>query len=161
MAVLGYMAQFGPNPLKIVYRERDNGTICGFIPWHAMEVFFDMANPRKSKNRTPFGNITFVSYKMDKETQKKFNAWFEASGNTLIDAVVETLQGDYRIGLSWDTDHDCFTASLTGRDESLNPSKCITMRSKDWHKALGAVVYVHTVVFDGEIWDASEESDLV
>jgi len=120
-----------------------------------------MASPKRKKTSKFQNNITFVQYKMDKETQKKFNAWYTESGDALLSAVYETLQNENKLSLSWSEDHECFIASMTGKEDSLNSGRCLVMRSKEWYKALAACAYVHIVIFDGEIWDVSDETDLV
>lgn len=120
-----------------------------------------MAQKKPGKKRTPFGNVAFINYKFDKETKARFDTWYNSKGDTVLQAIFETLQGEHKISVSWDADNECFIGSMTGKEDSLNPNKCITIRSAEWMRAMAAVAFIHTVVFDGEIWDASEETDIV
>lgn len=157
----GWMLQFGRNPCKTYTRVRPNGNLGSFRPFHFMESLFDMAAKKRGSKQSRFGNVAFVSYKMDAETKKEFDAWYLSKGNTMIGALQETLEAENKISLSYDDDGECYIASMTGKETSLNAGKCLVLRSADWQRALFALAYVHTVVFDGETWDASTESDMV
>jgi len=61
----------------------------------------------------------------------------------------------------WDDEKECYTAAMTGKEESLNYGKCLTIKSDDWAKALAACAFVHTIVFSAEIWDVDDSTDMV
>lgn len=120
-----------------------------------------MANKKPNSKRTPFGNVEFINYKFDKETKQQFETWYSSKGETVLKAIFETLQGDYKMSISYDEANECFIASMTGKETSLNKDKCIVIRSAEWMRALSACAFVNIVLFDGEIWDASGETDMV
>lgn len=120
-----------------------------------------MATKNPGKKRTPFGNVEFINFKFDKETKAKFDEWYNSKGNTVLQAIFETLQADNKLSVSYDVDNECFIGAMTGKDDSLNKHKCITIRSAEWMRAMAAVAFIHTVLFDGEIWTVSGETDLV
>ena len=120
-----------------------------------------MATPKKKRSASFSNQIEFINYKFNQETKAAFEAWYSAKGNTFLQAVYDTLGNSYKLSLSWDSSNDCFIAAMTGREDSLNPHSCITLRSTDWVKALAALAYVHTVVFDGEIWEVQGDTDMV
>lgn len=120
-----------------------------------------MAQGKKAKKSRFSSNIEFVNYRMDSETKVVFDAWYTDKKNPFVQAVFETLQNEYKLSLSWDDERECFTAAMTGKEESLNPGKCLTIKSADWAKALAACVYVHTIVFAGEIWEVDTSTDMV
>jgi len=120
-----------------------------------------MATKRPAKNRTPFGNIEFVNFKLDKEQRAQFDNWFSSKGNTVIQAIFEMLQAEHKLSVRYDQTNNCFIGSMTGKEDSLNKNRCLTLRSADWFRALAACAYVHTIIFNGEIWDVEEVSDMV
>jgi len=131
------------------------------VPYWQLQKVLDMPAVKKGRKNKFANDMEFINYKLDAETRRAFDDWYNSKGNTVVQAIFETLQADNKLSLSYDPDNECYIAAMTGRPESLNPGKCMTLRSADWMKALAAVSYVHTVVFDGEIWEVSGESDLV
>ena len=155
------MNQFGTNPLKLATRPSFPQDFITYYPYAALRTLFDMANKKQSRKPAFVSNITFINYRMDKPTKDQFNAWFSTKGNTVVDAIFETLQADHKLSISWDPDNEVFIAAMTGKETSLNAGKCLTMRSGEWFKAMAALAYIHTVVYAGEIWDVEQETDMV
>lgn len=120
-----------------------------------------MATKKRRGLQSTLGELTFINYKFDAETKTAFEKWFAAKEPLFTNAIFDTLRGEYKLSLSWDEDKECVIAAMTGKDESLNPKKCLTIRSADWVKAIAACAYVHTVVFSGEIWDVDTSTDMV
>lgn len=149
------------NPLKLTYRKTSDNQFIGSVPILALWSIFDMATKKKSTSKTPWQQVEFINYKMDKETKNKFKKWLEITAPERMLLIHETLQSDYKFSLSWDVNNECFIASLTGKSESLNPNKCISLRAHEWDTALFAVAFVHSFVFASEIWDAEESTDIL
>jgi len=150
-----------PIPQKLVRNPLNPHSLNLIHPWSLMQEILDMATKKPGKKRTPFGNVEFVNYKLDAETKARFDTWFNSKGSTVVDAIFETLQGEHKLSVSWDDANECFIASMTGKEDSLNKNKCITIRSAEWFRAQACCAFIHTVIFEGEIWDVSAETDMV
>lgn len=159
--VIGKLRQYGGNPLQLHTIDIRPGVTRLVQPYTILRTFFEMAEKKPSRKAVNFRDMTFINFKMTADMKADFDAWYAAKGNGFINAVWETLQSSHKLGLSWDNENDCFIASMTGKEDSMNPSKCLTMRSKDWIKALAACAYVHTVIYSAEVWDDSNTTDLV
>lgn len=158
---IGYSLQFGRFPHSLYPRYNQDGNIHLYYPYARIQEVFDMAAKKGSKNRTPFGNVEFINFKFDRETKEKFEQWYASKGNTVIQGIFETIQAEYKLSVSYDSQNECFIASMTGKEDSLNPNKCIVIRSSEWMRALAGVAFVNIVLFDGEIWEASGETDML
>lgn len=120
-----------------------------------------MARTKKPPRATTLPTITFMNYNMDKREKGLFNDWLAEAGNKAILAVKETVEDEYKFSLSYDPDKECYIASLTGREDSLNPGRCLVVRSADWERAFFALAYIHIVTFSGEVWDLDVADNLV
>lgn len=118
------------------------------------------AKKRGNAKNTSF-NVEFVNFKLNPAEKKDFETWHSEKGNAMLKALHETLEGDYKLSLSYDANNECFIAAMTGRDESLNPNRCITMRSTDWQKALFSLAYINAVIFKYGVWDFESDTDMV
>lgn len=149
------------NPLKLTHHKINDNEFIGCVPILALWRIFDMATKKKPASKSTWQQIEFINYKMDKDTKAKFKRWLETPVEARMALVHETLQSDHKFSISWDVNNECFIASLTGKAESLNPNKCISLRAHEWDIALFAVTFVHVVVFSGEIWDVEEAADIL
>lgn len=135
------------------------------IPQHSLktqlERLFFMASKKRKALSKNFSNMEFVNYKFDAETKASFETWYETKSRPFVDAIFETLQAECKLSLSWDDEKECVIAAMTGKEDSLNPGKCLTLRSADWIKAIAACAYVHTIVFSGEIWEVDTSTDML
>lgn len=113
---------------------------------------------RKAKN---FNQFRFIPFRFSAQEKKDFNKWLEGGDGVTIPKCHEMLQDDIKISLSWSPDNDCFTAAGTGKEDSLNENRCLTVKSDTWERALFALVYVHTVVFKSGVWEDSDTEELV
>lgn len=161
MMAISYSLQFGRIPQALYPRMNPDGTINSYYPYARIQRVLDMAQKKPAKKRTPFGNIEFVNFKFNKEQKAQFEAWFATKGNTVLQAVFETLQGEHKMSVSYDADNECFIGSMTGKEDSLNKDLCLTIRSAEWFRAMAACAYVHTVIFSGESWEVEVTTDLV
>lgn len=160
-SIVHEIKKFGSNPLKLIFVKQPDNQIIGKVPILALWRIFDMATKKKPAPKTPWQQIEFINYKMDKDTRAKFKRWLETPVEARMALIHETLQSDHKFSLSWDDSNECFIASLTGKAESLNPNKCISLRAHEWDTALFAVTFVHVVIFSGEIWDSDEGVDIL
>lgn len=157
----GKINQCGGNPCRPYNPNRGelNSTSIWWYP--ALRTLFEMASKKKKPTQYNGRNVEFVNYKFDKPTKEAFDAWFAAKGNSAINAVFETLQSEHKLSLSYDTESEVFIAAMTGKEDSLNPGKCLTLRSTEWFKAMAACAYVHTVIFSGEVWEIEAGTDVL
>lgn len=153
--------ELNENPLKLTIVNNSKNEVVLKYPYSILEQVFHMANPKNSRKPTTFTPVEFVQVSLDKSQKAQFNKWFAETGNGIFDAILEVIQGDHKLGLTWDPDNEVFIASMTGKETSLNPHKCITMRSDNWFKALACVAYIHIELFNGEMWDVQEDGNVV
>lgn len=161
LQAIAYSLQFGRIPQAFYPRHNWDGTFNSYYPYARIQEVFDMANKKPSRKNSFQRDIEFINFKFDAATKARFDDWYNTKGNTVLQAIFETLQAENKMSISWDDSSDCFIASMTGKPESLNKGKCITIRSAEWMRALSAVAFIHIVLFDGEIWEVSGETDLV
>lgn len=159
--VLGKVAQHGTNPLKLYPTGTTEYRLKLQYPMQLVERLFDMASKKQAQRYGDLPAITFMNYNMDKREKEDFNKWLNTSGNDVINAVRETLEASYKFSLSYDPEKEVFLASLTGKPDSLNPGRCLTVRSADWQRAYFALAFIHMKVFDGEIWNLDATDNLV
>jgi hypothetical protein len=120
-------------------------------------LFIEVRMAQKSKSNS--GSVSasnqnqmqFVNYDLtvsDKATLKK--------AGPLNDDVLKTLaqlaKEGYKVSISWDSYSDCVQAFLIGASSScVNHGFILTSRANELSKALAALVFKHSVVFDG-VW---------
>jgi len=126
-----------------------------------LEEILTMPAKKSSKKSSNFAPLTFINFKFDRETKTAFATWYASKEHLYISALEETIKAENKLSVSWDDEKECYTAAMTGKEDSLNYGKCLTLKSDDWAKALAACAYVHTVVFAGEIWEVDDSTDMV
>lgn len=113
----------------------------------------------KSAKGSQFPQTTFVNYRLDKDEKKACEAWFEKQKAIEDDLVVEILQSNHKITMSFDGNNDSFISSLTGKAEDCNNSgTCLTSRGSTPRQALWANLYKFHIVFKKGVWEDSEDA---
>lgn len=121
----------------------------------------NMARTKSKKNAQNFSSeYSFVRCELRAEDKKSAKIWIEENtadfGSLLHDAVAS----GYKFSCSFSSEHDTFTACLTGKPEdSINPYKTLTARHKDWLVAALTLLYKANVMFRGGVWEAEDGDD--
>lgn len=108
-----------------------------------------------AKKKQNFG-VEFVNVALTTDDRKAFEEWHAKLGKNFPLLIVEAMQSNYKISLSCNPDTKSFTASMTGKEDSLNSGMCITSHAGTWEKALAVTLYKHFEIFSGEIWQSQE-----
>lgn len=73
-----------------------------------------------------------------------------ASGSSPLDQLADVLLQGYRCGVTWDSYHQCFTASLYDQDADRPTSGYnLGARANDPYSALTRILFLHVHVFEG------------
>jgi len=125
----------------------------------AAEMEFLMARTKKSKpSESDFGKYEFVSCDLSAEDKKTAKAWIEANTTELGALLHDAVASDYKFSLSFSSEHDTFTACLTGKpDQAHNAYKILTSRHRDWIIAALSCLYKHQVIFKSGVWEGDEK----
>jgi hypothetical protein len=115
----------------------------------------------KSKPESDFGKYEFVRCELSAEDKKSAKIWIDENTTQLGAMLHDAVASDYKFSLSFSSEHDTFTACLTGKpDCAANPFKILTSRHKDWISAALSVLYKHAVIFKSGVWeDDTPDSD--
>lgn len=114
-----------------------------------------MAKKGKGNARTnQMDQYAFVKCELNAEDKKAAKVWIEENTAELGPILHDTMASDYKFSCSFSSEHDTFTACLVGKpDNPINPLKTLTARHKDWVVAALTVLYKHTVIFQGGVWE--------
>lgn len=130
-------------------------------PFNSLERLLHMARKQNRKAGINYNEMQFINFRFSASERDDFDKWMSHGDKVTLKAVHEVCQDDVRISLSWDAKNDCFICAMTGKEDSLNAGKCLTVRGKTWERALFAAGYVHSVVYKGEVWEGEEDSGIV
>lgn len=121
-----------------------------------------MATKKKSKSNAFTDKYEFVRCELRAEDKKSAKIWIEENTAELGALLHDTVASDYKFSLSFSSEHDTFTACFTGKEDNpLNSFKTLTARHKDWTIAALTLLFKHSVLFKGGVWetDTDEEDD--
>lgn len=119
-----------------------------------------MAQKRGNKNKAVgLQNYTFVRCELDAESKKLAKIWIEKNTPNLGVLLHDVMASEYKFSCSFSSEHDTFTATLTGKEGAINAFKTITARHKDWIFATMTLLYKHTVMLGGEVWEQDEDAE--
>lgn len=95
----------------------------------------------------------FVNVTLPPGAKQAWQAWHEM-GTPLTDGLDRMLLDGYKITLKYEEQNDCYSAFCTGATSDHNNSGWgLSERSGSSAVALSRLVYIHTVVLNGD-WDA-------
>jgi len=123
-------------------------------------------NRRKSVTKTPAGRtgkppkvewVGFVQYEPN-ESDKRALQTFMSEGNDPLDLIEKCIgDGEYDLKVRYDVRNDCFAASLyCGVSGHRHAGYALAARASDPFAAMRRVLYLHTVVLEGE-WSVNNE----
>lgn len=125
-----------------------------------LEHFIMAKKQAKRTGNNDFQAYQFVRCELNSEDKKAAKIWIEENTKELGSLLHDVVASDYKYSLSFSSEHDTFTACLVGKeDNAINPRKTLTARHKDWIVATLTVLYKHSVIFRGEVWEQSDDGD--
>jgi hypothetical protein len=114
----------------------------------------------KKKSQVQSWSTKFVPLKLTKADKKAFDAWAKEQTAQHVDALLEMVTDGWKVGFSFDGEHDTFICSATCKDEdSVNHDYCIVSRSNDAYEALFMNYYKLSVMADGNVSKIEDEGD--
>ena len=96
----------------------------------------------------------YIDLRLGDDQKAVFQDWFLAPNCNWWDLLCDALAKGLALSLKWDSENDCYTASLTGAGISnSNERYALTSRSSQANEALALCVYKHDVLMGGT-WDS-------
>lgn len=118
------------------------------------------ARRKKAAERESFQDFSFVEMRLDKSARAEFQAYVAASSNELWDDLRGMLQSGYKLSVTYQSNNDCFLASLTCKgDGDPNEGLVLTSRSDDMIDAVLLGVYKTTVLCKDNTWPRDRQAD--
>lgn len=117
------------------------------------------AGKKKAKSSAGFDNYSFVRCELNSDDKKAAKIWIEENSSEMGAITHDAIADGYKLSVSFSSDHDTFTASLTGKEGALNEYKTMTARHKDWIVAVMTVMYKNAVMFKSGVWETDTEED--
>jgi len=127
--------------------------------YREMEYITMAGKQRKAPGRKSLDQYSFVRCELNAEDKKSAKMWIDKNLKDLPAIMHDVLADGYKLSCSFSSDHDTFTASLTGKDGALNEYKTLTARHKDWVQATMTVLYKNAVMFKSGVWETDEMED--
>lgn len=119
-----------------------------------------MATSKKKKSQTTsLDSYSFIRCELNSDDKKAAKVWIEENFADMGAIVHDAVASGYKMSISFSSDHDTFTASLTGKEGAVNEFKTITARHKDWQVAAMTVMYKHNVMFKASVWESDAGED--
>jgi hypothetical protein len=118
-----------------------------------------MAKPKRSTAKSPY-STTFVKCELSAEDKKHLAVWMKTPPMSFDDMMVEVLQTNHKLSLSFSEHTDSFIASITGKpEECINPSKTMTSHAKDYTLAMWIALYKFHHLFKAGVWEDTEDTE--
>jgi len=114
---------------------------------------------KKQKTTNNFDKFSFVRCELNSEDKKTAKIWIDENTPDMGAIVHDAIAEGYKLSVSFSTDHDTFTASMTGKEDCVNEYKTLTARHREWITAVMTVLYKHNVMFKAGVWETEEPSD--
>lgn len=116
---------------------------------------------KKQNSKKPVGleSYSFVRCEMNAEDKRHAKEWIEKNNPNVGALVHDLVASEYKLSVTFSSDHDTFTASATGKEGALNEYKTLTARHKDWSLAVMTLLYKHLQMFGGTVWESVSDED--
>lgn len=125
-----------------------------------LELLMARNKNTKKDARDDFSKYEFVRCELRTEDKKACKIWVEENSTQLAPLLHDVCASDYKFSLSFSSEHDTFTACLTGKPENpINSFKTLTARHKDWVFAVMTLLYKHQVMFRNGVWETAENDE--
>lgn len=121
-------------------------------------IYLIMGDVRKMAKKS-FGSMEFINTRLTNEDSAKVVSFVKNSGYDPADFIEAMTSQGYKISFSYDLNHDCYIAAITGREGTgENENKCMTSRAGSWDEALCLCAYKHQVMFAASTWKSDERN---
>jgi hypothetical protein len=115
--------------------------------------------PAKKQNKAQQwrnDSVEFVNIRLTVKQKETFKAWFLENESELPNLLAVFLTAGYKLSLKFDSEHNCYIASATCFDDSMeNHNKCLSSRSQDWLEAMALNLYKTDVLSEDGVWESS------
>jgi len=120
------------------------------------EMILPMAKKQAQNNQQQWAKIEFVNINLSKQEKTQFKSWYTEIQAELPRLVAVFIAAGYKQSIKWDNENDCFIATATCVDDSLeNSGKALSSRSDDWMEAIALNVFKTDVLSEKGVWEAS------
>lgn len=97
----------------------------------------------------------FVNYVLSAADKENYGNW-DVDDHDLFLLAAGCIQQGYKMGVSFNSKNDTFTATLFCTDsDSPNAGYILSAFAPDWYNAVKSLIYKHDVVLDG-VWDVEK-----
>lgn len=111
---------------------------------------------QQQQNNNNNWKVDFVNINLSKAEKTQFKAWYAENQSELPRLLSVFIAAGYKTSIKWDNENECFIATATCIDESLeNSGKALSSRSDDWVEALALNLFKTDVISDKGVWEAS------
>lgn len=131
----------------------------------AIRTMGERIMPSKHKNKPQqkqYDRETYwINVAMNADQKKTFNGWLESPDIDPLELLAVELSYFRTFSIKWDTNNQCFTATLTDRSLIEDAQVCLVARSNDWYRALAACVFWSQVHFAEGGWTVDQRDDMI
>jgi len=93
----------------------------------------------------------FVNVPLEADEKTHFKVWMTENETEIVEEVASTHLAGFKLSTVWDTENDCYIATLTGKGvKQHHPDRqyALSARGNDWWTAICLVIYKHVVCCD-------------
>lgn len=127
--------------------------------FNTLESMMAAKRGRNGNKKATLENYSFVRCELTSEDKKAAKVWIAENLSDMGPMLHDVMAENYKFSCSFSQDHDTFTATLTGKEGSINEFKTLTARHADWLTAAMTVLYKHGVMFAAKVWETDSEED--
>ena len=166
-----YVSKIEKDPL-LAPAEKQGWRRGSFSYWHVNAVIYwterlfweleEMATKKGGKSGKPtpsLADYSFVRCELTSEDKKAAKIWIDSNMLDFGAILHDVVASDYKFSVSFSSEHDTFTASLTGKPDAINAFKTLTARHADWTIAAMTVLYKNAVMFKSGVWESEDVAD--
>lgn len=115
--------------------------------------------PRKASKKDGRSNANdvewggYVDIRLDEDQKTAFYLWQRDHEEEVWTDFAEIVGSGFKFGLSYDSDGDYYTATLTAAGKhlmGLENRYCMTARAPEWQTALSLLLYKHLEIAHGD-----------
>lgn len=112
---------------------------------------------QQQQNSAPqWQKVEFVNINLSKAEKTQFKSWYSENQATLPELLTRFIAAGYKLSIKWDNENDCFIATSTCSDETMeNGGKALSSRSDDWLEAIALNLFKTDVLSENGVWEAS------
>lgn len=120
------------------------------------EVAMPAKKQQQLQNSNGYQKIEFVNINLSKAEKTQFKSWFSEHEVEIPRLVTVFVAAGYKLSLKWDNENDCFIATSTCNDETMeNGGKALSSRSDNWVEAIALNIFKTDVLSENGIWESS------